>query len=727
MIRHIKRAALLVVCFLIQDLNAMTDDPSREPVDIKPVIEQLFSAFAESNAARRETILSRTVTADVKFWTRTGVLSSRNEVSSYIGQWQEDNNGHYPGLITDIQAFRNVARAGWESRLKGRFLFQRGESYFELGDDGLLTEIINFSDPPHHVLVGGAPQAYVDAWNTQDPEEKVSTLSAHWADDGRWVEMRFDVSGPDAIAQTMKAPITLEPVDGVMDVMRAEGHGQQVRFEVDVTHNDGRVIGRFTDFVSLDESGRASRLAGFKGASLTMKHKLGRVDPDWNWSYISGYEDANGVFAGGSEVMHLAAYKGRLYGANGYWEDNHWVVPEGADKQSAQVLRLDSPEGKWVVDLDMGETSPDGIHIMKGNILKTLTFTMDGEGNVFEEPVEVLFMAASNIYSHTSMWTLNDDSGEWEHQTVKSGERKPNIRWVPRDVEVRTDRVTGQERIYLLLGNIGVISGVYDPNVHSRIRWDADVEFPEQGELDVRALGMVEANGVLYFSAGRYLYQRNDGPDPSWELLLDMTDDDDVKLNVEMGGIRGLSAIDTPNGEGQSLIFMWAPHGRTRATIIRLDPEGDGSYTRHDEVLIGDLVPDFLGQAGRDVEVWKVLGAYNNFYEMTDPETGETIHLFGYQLQLMGNDDIVGQSRYYKGGTYVIRTADQKYHLGEINGLFEPGKARIIGPRSFVISPFGDDHIYSAGYDSNFVESTGMAWIFNAHRDTWLAPMRQQD
>ena len=44
-----------------------------------------------------------------------------------------------------------------------------------------------------------------------------------------------------------------------------------------------------------------------------------------------------------------------------------------------------------------------------------------------------------------------------------------------------------------------------------------------------------------------------------------------------------------------------------------------------------------------------------------------------------------------------------------------------------MVSPFGDDHIYAAGYDSNFVESTGMAWIFNAHRDVWLAPLRQGD
>ena len=421
--------------------------------------------------------------------------------------------------------------------------------------------------------------------------------------------------------------------------------------------------------------------------------------------------------------MHLANYKGRLYAANGYWEDNHWVVPEGFPKQSAQVLRLDSPAGPWVVDLDMGDESPPGIHIMKGNILKTITFSMDRDGNQLPEPVEILFAAASNISSHTSMWTLNDDTAQWDHQVVGSGEPKPKIRWVPRDVEVFTDSVTGQERIFLLLGNIGVISGIYDPDTHSRIRWDEKVEFPPEGELEVRALGMVEANGSLFFSAGRSLFRRNDGPHPTYTEILTLSDEDNITLNVEMGGIRGLSAIDSPNGPGQSLIFMWAPHGRSLGEVVRLDPDGNGGFTRHKEVVIGDLVTDFIPH---DITPFKVLGAYNNFYPLTDPLSGEVVHIFGFQVQLRGNDDIVGQARYYKGGSYVIRTKDQQYRMGEINGLFEPGKARIIGPRSFAASPFGDDHIYTAGYDSNFVESTGMAWIFSAHRDVWLAPLKER-
>ena len=60
----------------------------------------------------------------------------------------------------------------------------------------------------------------------------------------------------------------------------------------------------------------------------------------WMQSYDAGYIDRNGAYAGGAEIMHLAAHKGKLYAANGYWVDSRWVIPPDAEKQSAQVLRL---------------------------------------------------------------------------------------------------------------------------------------------------------------------------------------------------------------------------------------------------------------------------------------------------------------------------------------------------------------------------------------------------
>jgi len=117
------------------------------------------------------------------------------------------------------------------------------------------------------------------------------------------------------------------------------------------------------------------------------------VRVNWTQCYDAGYTDGNGAYAGGSEIMDLAAHKGKLYAANGYWEDSRWVEPPYADKQSAQVLRLDSADGRWEVDLDMGRSNGHGLRYMKGNILKSVTFTRDEFGKPLPRPQNLLVMA----------------------------------------------------------------------------------------------------------------------------------------------------------------------------------------------------------------------------------------------------------------------------------------------------------------------------------------------
>ena len=114
----------------------------------------------------------------------------------------------------------------------------------------------------------------------------------------------------------------------------------------------------------------------------------------WVQSYDAGYRDKNGAWAGGSEIMHLAAHGGKLFAANGYWLDARWVIPPEGQKQSAQVLRLDKADGRWQVDLDLGRANDLGLEFMKGNILKSVSFSTTGEGRVLNAPVQLLVMAA---------------------------------------------------------------------------------------------------------------------------------------------------------------------------------------------------------------------------------------------------------------------------------------------------------------------------------------------
>ena len=191
----------------------------------------------------------------------------------------------------------------------------------------------------------------------------------------------------------------------------------------------------------------------------------------WQQSYDAGYRDKNGAWVGGSEIMHLAGHKGKLYAANGYWLDARWVIPPDGQKQSAQVLRLDKVSGPWQVDLDLGKANDLGLEYMKGNILKSVIFTRDGEGHVLKTPVQLLVMAAGANFERggaVSAWVRNDRTGKWNHTLVRHGSNAGGVRWVPRDLQVYRDRVTGVERLFLLLGNPGIISGIYDSKEPSR-------------------------------------------------------------------------------------------------------------------------------------------------------------------------------------------------------------------------------------------------------------------
>jgi hypothetical protein len=348
---------------------------------------------------------------------------------------------------------------------------------------------------------------------------------------------------------------------------------------------------------------------------------------------------------------------------------------------------------------------------MKGNILKSLTFTRDGDGSPLSPPRNVLVRAAGNIRSLVSAWVRNDGTGNWDHGVVKSGTVASGVRWVPRDMEIYRDKVTGTERIFLVLGNPGIISGFYDASQPCQIRWDADVEFPTSGTFSTRPLGIVEANGSLLFSVGGVVYQRIDGPSPTYVEVLDLGD----SVNTDVGGIRGLTTIANPNGAGESILFLWAPNGRSPSQVKRLDPDGSGGYTAHDEANLSDLMSEKLG-----VDVGYTLGAHSNMYPVVHPVTGETVHIIGFQGKFQGSDHLKWAGRLYAGAMYAIRTADQTYTVHEVNGSYAPGKPLLVSPRTFARSPFGDNLLFVGGHDCSSIRSDDMAWIFKASLDVVL-------
>ena len=442
------------------------------------------------------------------------------------------------------------------------------------------------------------------------------------------------------------------------------------------------------------------------------------AEPRWSRSFDAGYLDDRGAYAGGSEIMHIVAHGGRLFAANGYWVDAHWVIPPDPEKQSAQVLRLDAADAQWQVDLDLGRANDGlGLRYMKGNILKSVTFTRGADGTPLTQPTNLLVMAAGANLDRggaVSAWTRDDATGAWTHTLVRHGSSLGGVRWVPRDMEVHLDQETGRELLLLSLGNPGIVSGRYDPEVPGRIRWARHLEhpFPAFGSFKTRPLGMARANGNLYISEGGTILQRIDGERPSYQAVLELQEDADT----DIGGVRGLTAIPNPNGPGESLLFLWAPATRSRSQVKRLDPDGAGGYTVHDEASMADLMSRAL-----DVPVSYTLGAHNMFYPVRHPGTGETVHLIGFQGNILGKHDLRWKpSALYGGAMYAVRRADGSCTTHEVNNAHTPGRTALVAPRAFCLSPFGDDHIYIGGHDASRRISDDMAWIFRAPTDVVL-------
>ena len=452
-------------------------------------------------------------------------------------------------------------------------------------------------------------------------------------------------------------------------------------------------------------------------------------DLRWTQSYQAGYNDNNGNFAGGSEIMHIVSHKGKVYASNGYWCDARWVIPPEGQKQSAQVIRLDAPEAQWQVDLDTGKSNGHGLEYMKGNILKSITFSKDKNGQALDKPVNLLVMAAGSVIERggaVSAWVRDDEADTWHHTLVRHGGNAGGVRWVPRDMEVYTDKVTGKEKVYLLMGNPGINAGVYDPNVPGKIRWERHLEFPflSEGFLKIRPMGVVQANGSLYFSAGTSIYKRIDGERPRYVEVLDLEKENfNEDIDADNGGIRGLTAIKNPKGEGESILLLLAAEHNSKSHLLRLDPKKKGGFTVQVETVMKDLFKKKMG-----VEIGNTLGAHNMMQSFIHPQTKKPVHIVGFLGNLRGKHDLKWKgSNLYGGAPYAIRSADQKYSLQEVNNGFVQGKTVLTTPRTFCLSPFGDNEVYIGGHDSYFRVSDNKAWIYRTPLEVVLGVKAAKD
>jgi poly(A) polymerase len=339
-------------------------------------------------------------------------------------------------------------------------------------------------------------------------------------------------------------------------------------------------------------------------------------------------------------------------------------------------------------------------------------FATDGNGKPLANPVSILVASTWDLTGEIDVYARDDATGAWTAEELAYSERIPGVRHLSqvRSFGSHRDRVTGID--YAFAGNDphGVFSGVYDPAVPGRIRWsqtpELDIstisvaEFPGlAGRL--RVTSFAECNDRLYATVGQQIYERIDGETPRWRLIYT-----NRNPGRSQSGLRGLTAVPSPNGQGQALLA--AVEG-TEPRIIRFDPRDGSDATDLD-------LHEFLSRAW-GMDVGYTIAAYNNMTEVRD-ERGDDDFLIGLEAFIPRRSPValghkvfnIGRGRLEGAAWYLIRSFDGKYELRRIPA-FSP--QAMVATRSIVVSPFPTekDAIYFGGFDANRTPVHNTGWI----------------
>jgi len=336
------------------------------------------------------------------------------------------------------------------------------------------------------------------------------------------------------------------------------------------------------------------------------------VAPGWERSFQAGYTDPAGHYVGGATIMHLVAHNGMLFAADAYWCDSRNIWYGGTDPTTgwAQILRLDKPGGKWVVDLELGR------QFLRPEILKSVTFATDGAGKPLDQPVNLLLSAAfsprpGNV--EVALFTRDDATGKWAKSIVYAGPKaKEQGEFSVRAMCVHRDKVTGVDRLFLSIGKLGIFSGVFDPAAPGKVKWSGA---GETGPVETRPLAITEANGDLVFSSGRKIYRRIDGDKPSYQIIADLSD---IFPNViaaagfyagsiiairDAAGKYRLTEVNGPAGAGKpplvaTYCFADSPFSQDHGQVIYFGGLDANSQPAHNLAWIFDTrLGDFLRAA----------------------------------------------------------------------------------------------------------------------------------
>jgi hypothetical protein len=424
-------------------------------------------------------------------------------------------------------------------------------------------------------------------------------------------------------------------------------------------------------------------------------------------SYFAGTTDAAGHFMGGTEIRELVASGGKLFAANGYWED----IPGNDPSPGPQILVLDAAGKPWRVDHAFDERMPRGRprHIAVST-LSAATFRTDQNGTVLTRPATRLLATTWDVTGRRTVFMRDGDTGQWSEAFIAQSAPRPRFLPQIRSFGFHRDRRTGAD-IAFAGDTDGIFTGVYDPTAPGQIRWNTTPELSTNGlGLDayaglsrgLRISSFAEAGGRLFAAIGQQVWVREDRAIPSWRHIYT-----DPNPRFSETGLRGLTAVSEP-GQGE---FLLAAIEGIKSRIVRIDPETGVETT--------DLDLDRLLDTSWGTRVTYVIAAYNGMVKGAHSPAGDDL-LIGLEAYIPAasprppGHTVLDLNHGVEGGAwFLIRHPGGRYELHQVTANVPGMGQNLVSARTIAASPFPAENgaFYVGGYDCNEVPAHNTAWI----------------
>jgi hypothetical protein len=424
-------------------------------------------------------------------------------------------------------------------------------------------------------------------------------------------------------------------------------------------------------------------------------------------SFSAGRYDARGNYLGGTELMNLATFQGKLYAGIGYWMDRPAVFGSSDPPSSAQVLVLDSKLAQWRQEYVFNASNSGGgfKHHRLGTMEVIRLHRFDDAGNVVGPLAEMLAVGLDSplgaVYTQTS-------PGKWEDTRIPTSSpiRSLAVHYDPADKIEKLYAGPGGEQDRVI--DRGIYSGVYDPSAPGRIRWNPTAE--DMG-IESRVMSMVDCGGTLYAAAKPSIYRRNDER-KSWETVYTYPISNEFDRTKYASGFRGLTCVNDPGRDGKKLLL--SGFEGVSGDILRIDPEtGTPTVELHSRQFL-------THQWGAGPERPDIIAGYNDApVAKRDPET----RIFTVLARSPNASE-------ENSAWFMSRTTGDppRYALHEVNPLRWPNSRSdnaLWSVRAVAISPFPEDQgqvLYLGGYDGHFQPDHNTAWLYRVGIDTALGP-----